>query len=98
MKIEGFQADEINVQLCKNRALNVTGERKNKRPEEDEKKITRKYFGRMFWIPDGCRKEGIFANARMEDSILNLTIVITKGEEPTLTDLEETREIVIQSM
>ena len=97
MKIEGFQADEINVRLCQNRVLNVAGERKNRKPDEEENKIARKSFGRMFWIPEGgCKKEEITAKTRIEDSILILTIIVPKGGESASTDNEETRQISIQ--
>ena len=111
MKIEGFKADEINVRLCQNRVLNVNGKRKKKSPEnpenpdisenqenlEAEKKISRKSFGRIFWIPDGCNKEEITAKTRMEDAILILTITVPKGGESSSADNgKEAREISIQ--
>jgi len=112
IKIGGFQADEINVQLCQSRVLNVTGERKKKNLEnpeiseneknqvntdEENSKLSRKLFGRMFWIPDGCKKEEIVAQTRMEDSILILTITVPKGlENLSLNNGEETREIPIR--
>jgi len=96
MKIEGFQADEIMVKLCQSHVLNVTGERKNKNPEEDNSKLSMKSFGRMFWIPDGCKKEEIIAKTRMEDSILILNIIVPNGGDSSSTDNEETRVISIQ--
>ncbi len=99
MKIDGFQADEINVRLCQNRVLNVTGERK-KNPEVEENpdnKLSRKSFGRMFWIPDGCKKEEIVAKARMEDEILILSINVPKGgDSSSVENCEESREISIE--
>jgi len=102
MKIDGFQADEVNLRLCQNHVLNVTGERKTKNPEnpensdnaknlensdEEDKKLSRKSFGRMFWIPDECKKEEIVANAKLEDATLILTITVPKkGGESSSVD------------
>jgi HSP20 family molecular chaperone IbpA len=99
MKIDGFKADEINIRLCQNHVLNVYGERK-KNPENpnEENKHFRKSFGRVFWIPDGCKKEEITAKTRMEDSILILEISVPMGGESSSEDNEEMREIYIQQI
>jgi len=104
MKIDGFKADEIQVRLCQNRVLIVTGERKKKNPEnpesseyldEENNKLSRKSFGRMFWIPDDCKKEEIVAKTRMENAILILNINVPKGEEES-DNGQESRDISIK--
>ena len=38
-----------------------------------------KSFGKMFWIPDGCNKDGIKESMKKEENIWILKIEIPKG-------------------
>ena len=93
LNIEDFEADDITVELSNSHVLKVSGERKKKPDQEQvlgqepetgtEARVSRKSFGRMFWIPEGCDTEAIEATARKIYSILNLEIRIPKsGSEP----------------
>ena len=93
LNIEDFEADDVTVELANSRVLKISGERKKKPDQEQvpgqapetgtETRVSRKSFGRMFWIPEGCDTEAIEATARKIYSILNLEIRIPKsGLEP----------------
>jgi len=116
LNIEDFKVDDVTVELVNNNLLKVSGERKKTEDAENpgnsetdepvsepepEVGLSRKSFGRMFWIPDGCDTEAIEATARLIYGILNLEIRIPKtGSEQVpgqaSDQAEETRNIVIK--
>jgi HSP20 family molecular chaperone IbpA len=88
LNVDNFEADEVTVRVANRRVLEVTGEKKKEteKPETEldqeeprESRLSRKSFGRMFWIPDGCDPSGIEAKARKIYSYLNLEISIPRS-------------------
>lgn len=80
VELDDFEPHEISVQLSSNHLLSVEGKRMN-HPDGVEAKLRRKSFGRLFWIPEGCQRESISANAIKDESGLHLKIIIPKGGE-----------------
>ena len=106
MKVDQFEVDKISVNLTDRHLLRVEGEKQKsgyENSEDPEMKISRKSFGRMFWIPDGCcDTDAIEATAtKEEDSSLNLKILIPKlktGLEHVLAHEKGTKSIPIKKL
>jgi len=100
VNVDGFDPEEVTVHLADNHVLKVEGEKKTKTPEtekEPEGRLSRKSFGRMFWIPEGCHVGGIEVTARKIYSVLNLEISIPKaGSGQTSGQPSESKPIPIK--